>query len=55
MEQATRSRFLDLVAEGVQALLDYEGPQFTGGLCVHVNVRDGVPDSATVGAQREGD
>ena len=49
--EATRSRFLDLLGESLQVLLDYQGPQFTGALSVHINVRDGEPESVTVGRE----
>jgi hypothetical protein len=54
MEQATRSRFLDLLGESIQVLLDHEQP--TGAVNVRLHVRDGEPWAASVALDaREGD
>ncbi len=54
MEQATRSSFLDLVGDSIQALLDYY-KQPSGAVNVKLFVRDGEPWAAAIGLdKREG-
>lgn len=45
------TQFFRVLGESLEALLDCSGPQFTGALCIHLNVRNGEPDSATVGRE----
>jgi hypothetical protein len=54
VEQAARSRFLDLLGDSIQAMLDHDGGQYTGALDVRVQVRDGDPWAAFVRFDREG-